>query len=87
MDGNLEVLDADSPSPTLGFRADFAARDVEKQASRKTRAGKQQLQPTLVVEAVADLLLDELMTCQVKELEGFMDTLCNQLFEDEFRDA
>jgi hypothetical protein len=45
------------------------------------------LQPQQVVEAVADLLLDELVGAEVEELEGFCDVLCDQLVEAEFADA
>jgi hypothetical protein len=45
------------------------------------------LQPDQVVEAVADLLLDELICAEAQELEGFCDALCDRLVEDEFEDA
>lgn len=45
------------------------------------------LQPQQVVEAVADLLLDELVGAEAEELEGFCDVLCDQLVEAEFADA
>lgn len=45
------------------------------------------LQPEQVVEAVADLLLDELLCAEAQDLEGFCDALCDRLVEDEFEDA
>lgn len=76
VDGQLELLDNGSPSPLAGFGN-----------SSGRKGAKQQLQPTLVVEAVADLLLDELLLEQVEELDGYMDALCNQLFDEEFVEA
>jgi hypothetical protein len=84
VDGSLEVMDspprhcASLGSPEPGDAA--AGRSAQRRA-------KQQLQPTYVVEAVADLLLDELLFGQVDELEGFCDALCSQLFEEEFVEA
>lgn len=76
VDGQLELLETDLSSPAFGVAP-----------SSRGRAVKQQLQPTLVVEAVADLLLDELLLDQVVELDGVMDALCNQLFDEEFQEA
>lgn len=45
------------------------------------------LQPHQVVEAVADLLLDELLLQEAQGLDGFCDALCDQLIEGEFLPA
>lgn len=77
VDGSLEVLDSPGAGADLGSAV----------GAKTHRRAKQQLQPTYVVEAVADLLLDELLLGQVEELDGFCDALCNQLFDDEFEEA
>jgi len=50
-------------------------------------SGRAVLQPNQVVEAVSDMLLDELLLAEAEDLDGFCDALCNQLFEDEFEEA
>ena len=45
------------------------------------------LQPTQVVEAVADLLLEDMVKEQVQELDGWCNHICEQLFDAEFADA
>jgi hypothetical protein len=83
VDGSLEVMD--SPQRPFASLGPSPGPDGGSGAAR--RRAKQQLQPTYVVEAVADLLLDELLFGQVDELEGFCDALCSQMFEEEFVDA
>jgi hypothetical protein len=86
VDGSLEVMDSPQRHPAFleSPEPGEAGRSDSKTARRRA---KQQLQPTYVVEAVADLLLDELLFGQVDELEGFCDALCSQLFEEEFVEA
>jgi hypothetical protein len=55
--------------------------------SRSGSNSRAVLQPDQVVEAAADLLLDELLAAEAQDLEGFCDTLCDRLVEDEFEDA
>lgn len=55
-------------------------------AARHTRS-RTVLQPHQVVEAVADLLLDELLLQEAQGLDGFCDALCEQLIEGEFLPA
>jgi hypothetical protein len=83
VDGSLEVMD--SPQKPFTLRSPSPGPDGDSRAAQ--RRAKQQLQPTYVVEAVAELLLDELLFGQVDELEGFCDALCSQMFDEEFVDA
>jgi hypothetical protein len=55
---------------------------VQHDAGSRRRA-RLRLRPTVVVEAVADLLLDELLEQQVLELESMCESICSQLIEDE----
>lgn len=56
-------------------------------AARHTSSSRTVLQPHQVVEAVADLLLDELVLQEAQGLDGFCDSLCDQLIEGEFLPA
>eukprot|EP00775_Hariotina_reticulata_P012258 gene12258-12396_t len=47
------------------------------------RHARLRLRPTAVVEAVADLLLDELLEQQAVELDGLCESICSQLIENE----
>jgi hypothetical protein len=53
-------------------------------ASGKATSGQLLLQPTQVVEAVADLLLEDLVKEQVQDLDGWCNHICEQLFDAEF---
>jgi hypothetical protein len=85
VDGSLEVMDSPQKPYAFTTRSPSPGPDDDSRAAR--RRAKQQLQPTYVVEAVADLLLDELLFGQVDELESFCDALCSQIFDEEFVDA
>jgi hypothetical protein len=85
VDGSLEVLD--SPQKPHAFKLQSPSPGPGDDSRAARQRAKQQLQPTYVVEAVADLLLDELLFGQVDELEGFCDALCSQMFDEEFVDA
>ncbi|WIA18750.1 hypothetical protein OEZ85_003440 [Tetradesmus obliquus] len=88
VDGSLEVLDSPPRQNTALFSSPEPGDEAGRSSSRAARRrAKQQLQPTHVVEAVADLLLDELLFGQVDELDGFCEALCSQLFEEEFVEA
>ncbi|WIA39058.1 hypothetical protein OEZ86_005202 [Tetradesmus obliquus] len=88
VDGSLEVRDSPPRQNTALFSSPEPGGEAGRSSSRAARRrAKQQLQPTHVVEAVADLLLDELLFGQVDELDGFCETLCSQLFEEEFVEA
>uniref|UniRef100_A0A383VP91 Uncharacterized protein n=1 Tax=Tetradesmus obliquus TaxID=3088 RepID=A0A383VP91_TETOB len=89
VDGSLEVLDSPPrQNTTTLFSSPEPGGDAARSSSRAARRrAKQQLQPTHVVEAVADLLLNELLFGQVDELDGFCEALCSQLFEEEFVEA
>jgi hypothetical protein len=54
---------------------------------RHSSSSRTVLQPQQVVEAVADLLLDQLLEQEAQGLDGFCDALCDQLIEGEFLPA
>jgi hypothetical protein len=78
VDGQLELLDD----------AGFAHRDDRVAVgAAEARCAAAALQPTAVVEAVAELLLTDLLDWTSTELDGFCESLCEQMWEDELADA
>lgn len=68
----------------LGSGGDVTGSSRSKKNRNSSSRSSTLLRPTQVVEAVADLLLDELLLDEARDLDGFCDALCTQLFEDEF---
>lgn len=64
-----------------GVKGDRRGGTTARKSSRAV------LQPDQVVEAVADLLVDELLLQEAQDLDGFCDALCDQLIEAEFAEA
>jgi hypothetical protein len=81
LDGTLHDLGSNSQLGQGSARSGAGGRGT---ASRGRRGV---LQPVQVVEAVADVLLEELLLQEAQDLDGFCDALCDQLVLDEFEEA
>jgi hypothetical protein len=82
LDGTLHDLGSNSQ-----LDQGSAHKGAGGRGATASRGSRGVLQPDQVVEAVADLLLEELLLQEAQDLDGFCDALCDQLVEDELREA
>ncbi|KAF8064630.1 alkK [Scenedesmus sp. PABB004] len=84
VDGALELLDGAGGGGSAGASPEPGGGDGGGAAPAAAAArARRALQPTFVVEAVADLLLDELLAAAAAELEGACEELCEEMVEEE----